>query len=166
MLPAPIVQFPLQIRFQFTALLKWGIQYIERDFACIWFRFFSWWLKAWPACCPLPVLSSSQGDPPPPLFPGWSSVRVKWVEKRQGYRLQPSPTLVVVVHPLTVPVSGALRHTAVLLHTPKYLHVYIFPSFILLSGVCAIVFAKAKQGQVKLWLTRRSLTLKSCQYCI
>lgn len=50
-----------------------------------------------------------------------------------------------MVHPLTVPVSGALRHTALLLHTPKYLHVYIFPSFIALSGACAIVFAKAKQ---------------------
>lgn len=49
-----------------------------------------------------------------------------------------------MVHPLTVPVSGALRHTALLLHTPKYLHVYIFLSFIALSGACAIVFAKAK----------------------
>lgn len=96
MLPAPIVQFPLQIWFQFAALLKCGIQYIERDFACIWFRFFSWWLKAWPACCPLPVLSRFPGGPPPPpsLFPGWSSIRVKWVESRQGYRFHPSPTLV------------------------------------------------------------------------
>lgn len=117
-LPAPIVQFTLRISFQFAALLEWGIQYIERDFACIWFRFFSWWLKAWSPCCPLPVLSSSQGTPLP-LFPGWSSVRVKRVGNRQGYRLQPSltpmwsPGSSAAPPPPTLPVSGALTQSCV-----------------------------------------------------
>lgn len=42
---------------------------------------------------PTPRPAQFPGDPQPPqLFPGWSSVRVKRVGNRQGYRLQPSLT--------------------------------------------------------------------------
>lgn len=61
----PIVQLPRRICFQLAALLKRGIQYIERDFACIWFRSFSGgWKPGLHAASPsLPALSGSQGTP-------------------------------------------------------------------------------------------------------
>lgn len=100
-LSRPIVQLPRRICFQLAALLKRGIQYIERDFACIWFPSLSGGWKpglhaASPTtlCHPLPSLASPAvrfpGDPHSlAAWPGWSSVRVGQRRSRQGYRLQP-----------------------------------------------------------------------------
>lgn len=108
-----------ELSFQLVALLRWGIQYIEGDFACIWFRSFSEQLKAWPPCCSLlPVLSSSQGTPTLPGWPGWSGLRVGQVGNRQGYHLQPpsctytaQSTQAPTAHPFTLPVSLSRVHT-------------------------------------------------------
>lgn len=108
-----------ELSFQLVALLRWGIQYIEGDFSCIWFRSFSEQLKAWPPCCSLlPVLSSSQGTPTLPGWPGWSGLRVGQVGNRQGYHLQPpsctytaQSTQAPTAHPFTLPISLSRVHT-------------------------------------------------------
>lgn len=139
-LPGPIVQLPLQLSFQLVALLRWGIQYIEGDFACIWFRFFSERLKAWPPCCPPPSPSLSCPFPRGPPH----SPELAWVERSQSgaSREQTRVSLTAsLLHSHSTEstdsssappnlaclhLSGAHRHTVDLVHAHTNMH--IFPS--------------------------------------
>lgn len=138
-LPGPIVQLPLHLSFQLVALLRWGIQYIEGDFACIWFRSFSDRLKAWPPCWPPlpPCPVQFPGDPHSlPGWPGWSGLRVGQVGNRQGYHFQPlsctqhstesTDSDGAPPHLDCLPLSGAHRHPEDLVHERMNLHIF-FP---------------------------------------
>lgn len=112
-LPGPIVQLPSQLSFHLVALLRWRIQYIEGDFACIWFRFFSERLKAWPSYCATPpsLYRSCPVPRGPPLSPG-----LAWVERppsgasREQTRVSLTASLLHSLRTESTDTSGAPTH--------------------------------------------------------
>lgn len=137
LLSQPIVQLPRRICFQIAALLKRGIQYIERDFACIWFPSLSGRLKAWPPCClthhsltppvphptALPRLPRCPLPRGPPLFCGLARVEQRQSGAREQTRVSLTASLhagraqTATVQPLHSPVCLCLVYTICIFST-------------------------------------------------